>query len=95
MFYIKVLNVIKAGFHSTRLINISKHYFKYAINNCSPWVEFYFNNTNLVTKLKVETFHSQSYMHITKQLFTSISVNARIYLPLCLGEHKKWMLRSY
>ena len=45
-------------------------------------VEHYFNNTNLVTKVKVETFHSQLKSQITKQLLTSISVDIRIYLHL-------------
>ena len=48
-------------------------------------VEHDFNNTNLVTKVKEENFHSQlkSY-NITKQLLTLISVDIRIYLPLKL-----------
>ena len=54
----------------------------------SPYVEHDFNNTNLVTKEKVENFHSQ--LNTTKQLLTSISVDIRIYLPLSdihLGEY--------
>ena len=39
---------------------------------------FYFNNTNLVTKVNVEFFHSQLKNQITKMLLTSIL----IYIPL-------------
>ena len=43
-------------------------------------VEHDFNNTNLVTKVKIP--HSQLKSHITKQLLTSMSVAMRIYKPL-------------
>ena len=33
-------------------------------------------------KVKEETFHSQVKSLITKQLFTSVSVDRRVYLPL-------------
>ena len=40
------------------------------------------NMISTVTKVKVDIFHSQMKSHIRKQLLTSISVDAWIYLPL-------------
>ena len=46
-------------------------------------IEYDFDNTNQVKKVKVENVHSQfKNRHITKQLLTTISVDTMIYLPI-------------
>ena len=74
----KVFYDLHSAFREFIYISKCKKYFKTVAKTC---VEHDFNNTNLVTKVKEENFHSQLKSHI-KQLMTSIQVDIRIYLPL-------------
>ena len=74
----KVFYDLHSAFIEFIYISKCKNILKTVAKTC---VEHDFNNTNLVTKVKEENFHSQLKSHI-KQLVTSIQVDIRIYLPL-------------
>ena len=68
----------------------AKYYIKYVFKKFTKTCEKVqkLNLTNLVTKVKVENFHSQLKSHITKQLLTSISVDIRIFSILKSDIHR-------
>ena len=58
------------------LIKVSVNFLMFVLHTLceKPLVKKDFNYTNLVTKVKVEHFHSQMKIHITKELLTAVLV---------------------
>ena len=87
MYYVRIFKgivaktwekILRLNMTSMHEIRVFPHHYSLA----------FLSNTNLVTKVKVESFHS----YITKQLLTSGLVDIRIYQRCSLGEYHVFLV---